>query len=148
MAHTCDPSTLGGRGRRTDFEVSLGSIVKSLYQTNKSRQPFIEFFFFDKGFMLLLSWQILTLRLDKQLLRKTCHLFRNRGFWLTQRRQVTRGYKAWEERNKPRSQDDWQFNKPPNIHPLHPELPYLICGHLAQKKCNAVQTQGLIGNSW
>lgn len=38
--------------------------------------------------------QRLTFRLDKQLLRKTCHLFRKICFWLTHRRHVTNGYRA------------------------------------------------------
>jgi hypothetical protein len=65
--------------------------------------------------LLFLSWQILTLRLDKQLLRKTCHLFRNSCFWLTHSRQVTRGYKAWEEGSRGYRMIDISTNREAHI---------------------------------
>lgn len=56
--------------------------------------------FLWKSFWFSKSRRTLTFRLDKQLLRKTCHLLRNSCFWLTQSRQVTRGYKAWGKRRR------------------------------------------------
>lgn len=58
------------------------------------------YIFLWKSFWFSKSRRTLTFRLDKQLLRKTCHLLRNSCFWLTQSRQVTRGYKAWGERRR------------------------------------------------
>lgn len=70
--------------------------VSSQKHTHQPKNYTVKFY---RRFFLL-SAQIPTFRLDKQLLRNTCHLFRNSCFWLTQSRQVTRGYRAWNTKDK------------------------------------------------
>lgn len=118
----------------------------SLLQTHKYQQLFTDFFFsFQKIHLLWWSRQILTLRLDKQLLRKTCHLLRKSCFWLTQRRQVTRGYKACGERSGSHRvsgrSTDWETHTLCFQTPAHPPWP---CGPQTNA-LHAVQPRELMG---